>query len=54
MLKTPDVVRSNRLTQVNIGQGEGETRWKGWPWNTLRFKFDIINKCVPYSVKPSC
>lgn len=42
MFNTPEVVKSNRLIQVNIGQGEGDTRWKGCPWNRLRFKFDIF------------
>ncbi len=26
MVKTPEVVRVSKLTQVNIGQGEGETK----------------------------
>lgn len=30
MVKTPDVVRDKRVIHVSIGQGEGETRWKGW------------------------
>ena len=41
MLNTPDVGKVNKLILVNIGQGEGETRWKGWPWNKLLFRFDI-------------
>jgi hypothetical protein len=26
IVKTPDVVKVNKLIQVNIGQGEGETK----------------------------
>lgn len=48
MFNTPEVVKSRRLIQVNIGQGEGDTRWNGWPWNRLRFKFDIY-VCIRYS-----
>jgi len=29
IVNTPDVVSVNRETHVKIGQGEGETRWKG-------------------------
>jgi len=32
IVKTPEVVRVNKLIQVNSGQGEGDTKWKGWPW----------------------
>ena len=38
---TPVVVKVYRLIQVKIGQGEGDTRWKGCPWKTLLYKFDI-------------
>jgi hypothetical protein len=39
---TLDVVSVNKLILVYIGQGEGETRWKGWAWKLLLFKFNII------------
>jgi hypothetical protein len=42
MVNTPEVVKVNKLTQVNIGQGEGETKWKGCPWKALLFKLDIF------------
>lgn len=29
MVKTPEQVTVKREIQVNIGQGEGDTRWKG-------------------------
>ena len=28
--------------QVNIGQGEGDTKWKGWPWKALLFSIFIL------------
>ena len=42
IVETPDVVKVNKLIQVKIGQGEGETKWKGCPWNALLLKFDIL------------
>lgn len=39
IVKTPDVVRAKRDIHVKIGQGEGETRWKGWAWKLLLTKF---------------
>ena len=42
IVNTPEVVNVNKLIQVNIGQGEGETRWQGCPWKALLFKLDII------------
>jgi len=30
IVKTPDCVRVNKLIHVYKGQGEGETKWKGW------------------------
>jgi len=42
IVKTPVVVKVNKLIQVYIGQGEGETKWKGCAWNKLLFKFDIM------------
>jgi hypothetical protein len=41
IVNTPEVVKVNRLIQVNIGQGEGDTKWKGCPWKALLFKLDI-------------
>ena len=29
-VKTPEVVTAKREIHVKMGQGEGETRWKGW------------------------
>ena len=43
IVSTPDVVRLKRLRHVSIGQGDGETRWKGWPWKLLLCKFDMFN-----------
>jgi len=40
--RTADVVRVNKLILVYNGQGEGETKWKGWAWKLLRFKFNIF------------
>ena len=28
-------VKVKRAAEVKIGQGEGDTRWKGWPWKWL-------------------
>lgn len=42
IVKTPEVVKVNRLIQVYIGQGEGDTRWKGCPWKALLLRFDIF------------
>jgi len=41
IVNTPEVVKVKRLIQVNIGQGEGDTKWKGCPWKALLFKLDI-------------
>jgi len=30
IVNTPDVVRVNKLMAAKTGQGEGDTRWKGW------------------------
>ena len=38
---TPAVVKVNKLIELNIGQGEGETKWKGCDWNTLLTKKSI-------------
>ena len=42
IVKTPDVVKVNKETQVKIGQGDGDTKWKGWAWNLLLIKFIIL------------
>ena len=41
IVKTPEQVRVKREKQVNIGQGEGETKWKGCAWKLLLIKFVI-------------
>ena len=41
MLATPEVVKDNSETLVNNGQGEGDTKWKGWAWKLLLVKFVI-------------
>jgi hypothetical protein len=28
---------------VNKGQGDGETKWKGWAWKLLLVKFVILD-----------
>jgi len=43
--KTPEVVRVNKLILVYNGQGEGETKWKGWAWKLLLY---IFNKDYNY------
>jgi hypothetical protein len=30
MLNTPVVVSVNKLILIEIGQGEGDTKWNGW------------------------
>ena len=45
-VKTPDVVRLNRLSDVYKGQGEGETRWKGWAWKFLLFIFSLVGSSI--------
>ena len=52
IVKTPEVVRANRETQVKIGQGEGETRWNGWAWKLLLIKF-VMLLLVLYTRTPS-
>ena len=46
IVKTPEVVRVNKLIHVNIGQGDGDTKWKGWPWKLLLRKLDIIKQKI--------
>lgn len=43
--KTPEVVIVNKLILVYSGQGEGETKWKGWAWKLL---LCIFNKDYNY------
>lgn len=38
----PAVVNVNKAIQVNKGQGEGETKWKGCAWKLLLIKFVIF------------
>lgn len=39
---TPLVVKAKRVKDVKIGQGEGETKWKGCAWKLLLFKYTIF------------
>lgn len=41
---TPDVVRVSNEMLVNNGQGDGETKWKGWAWKLLLVIFVIFKK----------
>ena len=50
IVETPDVVKVSKLIQVNIGHGEGDTRWKGCPWKPLLFKLDIINNWISKTI----
>ena len=43
MFDTVDVVNVSKLIQVNKGQGDGDTKWKGCPWKALRCNIDIFN-----------
>jgi hypothetical protein len=36
------VVKVNKAIEVNIGQGDGDTRWKGWPWKLLLVELVIV------------
>jgi len=38
---TAEVVKVNKFRLVKSGQGEGETRWKGWAWKLLLFIYVI-------------
>ena len=42
IVNTPTLVKVKSDTHVKRGQGEGETRWKGWAWKLLRVKFVMI------------
>lgn len=35
IVNTPLVVKVNNAIHVNIGHGEGDTKWKGWAWKLL-------------------
>ena len=49
IFNTPEVVKVNKLIQVSIGQGEGDTRWKGCPWKLLLsiFNTGLFTPCEP-------
>ena len=40
--KTPAVVRVNRLIELYIGQGEGDTKWKGCAWKLFLCEKDNL------------
>jgi len=42
IVSTPLVVKVNNAIHVNIGQGEGDTRWKGWAWKLLLSKLELL------------
>lgn len=46
MVETPVVVNANNDIEVYKGQGEGDTRWKGWPWNIARVELVIFLKLI--------
>jgi hypothetical protein len=39
----PFTVKVNNDILVYNGQGEGDTKWKGWSWKLLLIKFVISN-----------
>jgi len=39
MLNTPVVVSVNKFILIEIGQGEGDTKWNGWAWKLLLVKW---------------
>ena len=49
IVNTPEVVKVNNDIHVYNGQGEGETKWKGWAWKLLLIKF-VININQIYNV----
>ena len=51
MFNTPDVVKVNKLIQVSIGQGEGDTRWNGCPWNWPLSIFNIDHLYIIYETE---
>lgn len=42
-VKAAEQVNINKLIEQKTGHGEGDTKWKGWPWKALRLMFDIIS-----------
>ena len=42
IVNTPELVKVNKETQLYNGQGEGDTRWKGWAWKLLLVKLVIM------------
>ena len=51
MFNTPEVVKVNKLTQVSIGHGEGDTKWKGCPWKWLLLIFNINHVYIIYKTE---
>ena len=49
IVNTPEVVKVKRLIQVNIGHGEGDTKWKGCAWKLLLFEI-LIKKIIFFSL----
>jgi hypothetical protein len=45
IVNTPLVVNVNNAIQVYIGQGEGDTKWKGWAWNLL-----LVRLVIPFKL----
>lgn len=43
IVNTPLVVKVNNAIDVYNGQGDGDTKWKGWPWNRLLCDTDTTN-----------
>lgn len=39
MVNTAVVVKVNKEILLYKGQGEGDTKWKGWAWKLLLTKF---------------
>lgn len=39
IVDTAVVVRANKEALVNIGHGDGETKWNGWAWKLLLIMF---------------
>ena len=54
IVKTPLVVKVNNALLVNIGQGDGDTKWKGWAWKLPLIKYVIVyfytSLCTYFSV----
>ena len=45
IVSTPEQVSVKREIHVSIGQGDGETKWKGCAWKLLLTKL-VIKQCV--------